>query len=700
MPRSAPLVLQSEAAECGLACAAMIANHHGNGVDISSLRRTFATSLDGISMRSLVAVMDHLCFSTRPVRFEIEYLPSLSTPCILHWEMNHYVVLVRVGAKTVTINDPASGVRTLTRAALSESATGVALECEPRADFVQTRPPPDLRLSELWRPHRGFALSSTAILSLVALGEALGLVVPFVTQLAIDRAIPNGDVETLASLVLVLIGLLVVSAVLQLWRGLMAARVASTVSLGIERSVFRHLLSLPTSFLERRSLGDVINRLESVRPIQAFVTNDAIHLAVDASVLMISLVIILAYEPRLALVPIGFVALSALVRAASTRLVGARTSEVMRAQSREQSLLIETLRSHRAIKLFGREIERLLVWQNALTAHLRASLGLAKFGIALSTGFAVLQGMENALLLLFGGMAVASQQITLGMLVAFLAYANTFSSRAVSALEQLQNYKVLRLHRSRLADIVKHPGETASPSHYAHRRSVELIELEDVSFRYSHFARPLVQRLRFEVRAGCFMLITGPSGGGKSTLFKLLTAVLHPNEGRLLVNGMPVSSYGLADYRKSIGVVMQDDTLLSGSILENVSFFDERMDFERIVEVCTLVGLSHEIDAMPMGYRTLIGDMGSILSGGQKQRLLIARALYHDPDVVFLDEGTANLDAENEARILCGLRDAGKTVVLVSHSSIGRQFSSERWEVRDGEVDRVEGEHRVPVLAV
>lgn len=692
--RSFPVILQSEAADCGLACIAMVVNYYGGGDDVSSLRRRFPVSLDGMTMMQVRSVLDQLHFGTTAIRFEMEYLQSISTPCILHWNMDHFVVLCSVARESITVIDPAHGLQRVPMAAASKAVTGVALECSPRPEFTRSKPQPALRLRELWRPHLGFGSTLISLVALIAMGETLALVAPYIMQLAVDRAIPTGDVGTLAGLVIAMAVLAILAPLLQLWKGVIAARTSSRVSLDIERSIFRHLLHLPSAFIERRSLGDVLSRLESVSPLQQFVSGGALALGVSMVVALLAMLVMLLYSPGLSVVPLVFLACSATVRLGSTGLIGTRTAEVLRADARERSIAIETLRSHRSIKLFSRELDRLAVWQNAVASHLRAGLKLSQFSFYLSTVLSVMAGLEGAILLFFGGLAVSQDRITIGMMVAFMAYASIFTERATSVLEEVQSFKVLRLHKSRLADIVKSPVEQAARSLFEKPRPITGVELRNVTFKYSHFSPELLRSVDAVVHPGSFVLIHGHSGGGKTTLLKLLAGLLSPAGGTLRISDMEVRSYGVLDYRSRIGVVMQDDSLLSGSVIDNVSFFDPKPDLERVVAVCEIAGIAGEIDRMPMGYRSLVGDMGSILSGGQKQRVLIARALYHDPDIVFLDEGTANLDRANEIAILGRLQRMGKTVVMVSHGEVGRSFATHIWEVRDGNIHeaRVERE--------
>jgi ATP-binding cassette subfamily B protein RaxB len=680
------MVFQAEVSECGLACAAMVANSSGNGVSLTDLRREYPVSLSGMSLRSLMIVLNDLGFSVRPMRVDITDMKALTTPCILHWDMDHYVVLSKISRSHVVIHDPAIGVRRLDYAEVNDLFTGVVLECLTSQRFTRSSAPQELRLSELWKPHAGFFSSSLAILLLVISGEALGLSAPALTQVAIDRVMPAGDIRSLVTLTAALVVLGITAATLQLWKNQRASKLSATVSFSIERGVVSHLLRLPTTFLERRSIGDVLGRLDSVAPITTFLSHDCSIMLVDGVVFCLCTMLLLAYHPSLFLIPAVGLVLTAIAKLIYLQSVKAMAASRLRADAREKSVSIESLRAHRALKLFGREFERLLLWQSSIAAGIQASVNMSNQAFTWAYILAVVGTLEGGTLLLMGGWQVALGSMTIGSFVAFSAYASMFSGRGAALLDHTQNFRMLRLHQNRISDIVKAPAELISRSPFDASIPISSLCLVDVSFRYSRFSTETLTNVSFVVPCGKLTLISGRSGGGKSTLIKILAGLLIPEKGQLLVNGAPLTSFGVEDFRRRVGVVMQDDTLLSGTLAENIAFFVSNIKLERVQELALVLGLHDEIMKMPMGYRSLVGDMGSVLSGGQKQRLLIARALYHDPDIILLDEGTANLDFGNEVNVLKQLQTLKKTVVMVSHGAVAHTFCEEHWEVANGQI--------------
>jgi ATP-binding cassette, subfamily B, bacterial CvaB/MchF/RaxB len=279
----------------------------------------------------------------------------------------------------------------------------------------------------------------------------------------------------------------------------------------------------------------------------------------------------------------------------------------------------------------------------------------------------VVFGCENLAVIYLGALAVLDSRMTIGMLFAFVAYKQQFVDKSVRLIEKAIEFRMLDLHLERLADITK-----AEPEPGQVRTSYRVppsgkIEVRDLAFRYGPNESPVFEHVSFTVEPRDYLAITGPSGGGKTTLMKVMLGLLEPTAGEVLIDGMPLATFGVRAFRDYVGVVMQDDHLLSGSIADNICFFDERFDHEHMQECARLACIHDDIIRMPMSYDSLIGDMGSSLSGGQRQRILLARALYRRPKLLFMDEGTSNLDTMIEAKVNASIRRLGLTRVIIAH---------------------------------
>jgi ATP-binding cassette subfamily B protein RaxB len=688
----ASTILQTEAGECGLTCLAMIAEAHGRRETLSELRRRFSTSLSGVTLKSLMAMADQLGFSARAVRCELDELRKLQTPCILHWNMDHYVVLRRVTRRGVlVIADPAKGERLIRPDEASSRFTGIALELTPTPSFERRREAERLRLSDLWSRIRGLKpfLVQLILLSLVL--QVFVLLAPLATQLVIDDVITRGDKELLLALTVGFGALMVAQAAIGWLRSLVELHAGQRLTFQLSGNLLRHLLRLPATFFERRHVGDILSRFGSLAPAQNFLTGGVISVALDALLVVPLGLVMLAYSPLLS----GMVVLNLLVvfavRAAAFPTIRRYAEENLELTARADTVFLETIRAARAIKLAGKEVERHAVWQNALAEQQNVIYRFARFNQTGASGLSVFQGLFGLALLYAGALSVIDGAMTLGTFFAFQAYAGQFSSRVNGLVGQLFAFRMVGLHLERLADIVHTDPEPDGRGGLLDDRPACRIEARGVSFRYGEHEPWIFQDLDLVIEPGESVALVGPSGGGKSTLLKLLIGLYAPATGTILIDGRPLGQLSLQSVRERQGVVMQDDQLLSGSIAENVAFFDPQMDMAKVEAACRAACVHDDISASPLGYLSLIGDMGSILSGGQRQRILLARALYRNPAMLFMDEGTANLDADLEARVMVSLGAMAMTRVMVAHREAAIVAADRVVVIRDRTLQAVAG---------
>ncbi|HUR42018.1 MAG TPA: peptidase domain-containing ABC transporter [Verrucomicrobiae bacterium] len=661
--RRVPVILQAEASECALACLAMVCGYHGRGADLTTLRHRHPASLRGMTLAQLMRHASELGFAPRALRLEPAGLAQLRTPCLLHWDGDHFVVLERVGARC-SIVDPAIGRRAPSRAELDRHFTGVALELEPTVALAAAAPAARLRFADLVRGVRnlGGALTRTLLLSCAL--QALALLAPFYGQLVIDQAIPAGDRQMLAVLGCAFALLAALSATLAAGRATVVLHLASHLQFSWAARLFGHLLRLPLTFFERRHLGDIVSRFRSLNAVQGLVSNAIVEAMLDGVMAVTTLALLLAYHPLLALVPLAAVASYAALRAALLRPQHEAAHEALALSARESSHFIETLRAMATLKASANEGLREAAWQVRVADTLRAGAHSARWGVAQQFGNQLIFGVEGVMVLWLGAVAVIDERLTLGMLVALLAYKSLFTARASALVDRLLDFRLAGVHLERLADIALAPVEESVTGDDAPLQGH--LRLERVRYRHGADEPLLLEDVDLAIPAGDALAIVGPSGCGKTTLLKIMLGLLRPDGGRVLADEREVRHLG-AGYRRQVAAVLQDDALLSGSLAENISFFAERPERERIEHCARLAAIHEDIMRMPMGYLTRVGDLGAALSGGQKQRVLLARALYAKPRVLFLDEATAHVDADTEKRIHAALRTLQITRVLVAH---------------------------------
>ena len=661
-------ILQTESSECGLACLAMIARFWGHDVDLPSMRRRFSISLKGATLKSLIDIAQALELLARPLTVELHTLSALKFPCILHWDMNHYVVLVGVSRKYLQIIDPAGGERRIEISAASRHFTGIALELRPSNSFRPQKSRQEFTLRSLMGHVTGLR---GGLVQLVTLGVALQvctLVMPFFMQWVVDEALVASDRDMLTVLGIGFLLLVVVQTSIAAVRSWVATALATDLNYQWLGNTFGHLIRLPISYFERRHVGDVVSRFSSIQSLQKAMTTQFVEALIDGLLVVATLIVMLLYSLTLTAVAVAAVALYALVRWSMFAQLKEASGQQITYFAKQQSHFLESVRGIQGIRLFGRHAERHASWMNALADQFNAELRVARFSVTYQTANTLLFGAERVIVVWLAASLVLSGSFSVGMLFAFISYKDQFSQRLASLIDKLNEFRMLRLHGERIADIVLTEAESEADTHemsVAHL--LASIELQNVSFRYSEGDAYTLSALNLTIPAGQCIAITGASGCGKTTFVKLLLGLLEPTEGAILVGGRKIQHLGLANYRKIVGAVMQDDYLFSGSIAENVGFFDPTPVQEHIEQCCELAGIHSYICSMPMGYNTFVGAGGSGLSGGQKQRILLARALYRRPKILVLDEATSHLDVGNEHSVNAAIREFPMTRVVVAH---------------------------------
>jgi ATP-binding cassette subfamily B protein RaxB len=432
--------------------------------------------------------------------------------------------------------------------------------------------------------------------------------------------------------------------------------------------LFHHLVRLPLSFFEKRHIGDILSRFQSIEPIRNVLAEGLILAAIDGLMAVATLTMIFIYSARLAVVVLCAFLMYLILRLVTYHRFRNLNEISIRALAQENSNFIESARAIQTIKLFNRESDRESQWFNLHADTVNASIRRGRAAIQFVTMNRAIFGIENIVTVYLAAMLAVANDLTIGMIFAFMAYKMNFTEKASTLIEKILDFRLLDLHLERIADIALSPLEQGHDRPLVHAAPLRgELQLRNVSFRYAETERFVLDNISLSVKAGTFVTIRGPSGGGKTTLLKIMLGLLEPTSGEVFVDGIPLQTMGVRVYREQIAAVMQEDQLLSGSIADNICFIDPNFDHDKMVRCAEVAGVHEEIMAMPMGYDSLIGDMGSSLSGGQKQRVLLARALYKEPRILFLDEGTAHLDVEKEREINEHLRRLSITRISVAH---------------------------------
>lgn len=670
--QAVPMILQTESAECGLACLAMVAVRHGHDTDLLTLRRRFEISTRGVTLASLMTMAEQMGFANRPLRLELEELPQLQTPCILHWDLNHFVVLVKADSNRIVIHDPAMGQRTLTMKEVSPHFTGIGLELTPSKDFQKKEDKTALDLRVLFTGQHGLwrAFGQMALLSIVL--EVFSILMPMLTQWIVDDVVVTRDLPLLMVLAIGIALLAIMSTATQLLRHWVALGTGLAWKISSSTHVFRYMLKLPLAYFDKRHTGDVLSRFGSVNQIQDTITSHLVEVVLDGVVSIVTLTLLFMYSQTLALIVLGVAVAQALVRLAVFRPFRQATEEFIVREAHAQTFLLETLRGISAIKFFAKPTWRVGGWMNQQTSMVNAQVKQERITLLYQAVNGVISAVEQALVIYLAAQMIVNETFSIGMMMAFLAYKGQFLGRMSALIDRIINLRLLKLQAERLGDIVLTPTETPSATHSITSLNKDpaspmTLELRDVTFRYASGEQPILDKLNLTLQTGQAMAVVGPSGCGKSTLLKVLSGQVVPESGDVLLNGQRIENLGSEAFRSVLGTVLQDDQLFSSSVFDNIAMHDGEATPEKVERAAQLACIHDDIMRMPMGYQTLVGGMGATLSGGQKQRVLLARALYKNPRFLLLDEYTSHLDFGTEAAVQASINALGCGRFIITH---------------------------------
>ncbi|WP_231716859.1 peptidase domain-containing ABC transporter [Burkholderia ubonensis] len=670
--RRLPVMLQTQAAECGLACVGMIASYHGHDLDLVSLRRRFSPSLKGATLNDVMLIASRLDLTSRALRLELDELDKLRLPCILHWDMTHFVVLKSMSRGKITIHDPARGERDVPLAEVSDHFTGVALELMPSASFTRTKARESISMAKLVGSVTGIRAAFAQVLLLSAALEVFGIVTPFYMQWVMDQVLVSADADLLTLLAVGFLLVVLFQHAVSALRSWVVTWFSSLLGVQWTANVCSHLFRLPMTYFEQRHIGDVVSRFGAINTIQSTLTTQFVGALLDGVMAIVTLAMLFVYSPTLTWLVLGLFAAYGAIRWIAYRPFRQANEEQIVYAARAQSNLLESIRGVQAIKLANKQEARVATYANAVVESTNKHVAIERLSIGFSTAQGVIAGAGRVVLVWLAAKQVLDGQFSAGMLVAFISFADQFIARGSGLIGTLIDFRMLRLHGERLADIVLTDVESDMEGKVA--RSADAgcttppaIDVRDVRFRYAETEPWVLDGCSLSIAPGESVALVGPSGQGKTTMAKLLLGLLTPEHGSVRVDGVDIRKLGLHQHRELIGCVMQDDILFAGSIADNICFFDPQPEQARIDEAARLAQIHDDIVAMPMGYQSLVGDMGSSLSGGQRQRVLLARAFYRKPAILVLDEATSHLDVERERSINDAVRAMNITRIIIAH---------------------------------
>jgi ATP-binding cassette, subfamily B, bacterial len=667
--RRVPIRLQLSAVECGAACLAMILSYFGRHTKVAECREQIGIGRDGVTAETIARAAR--AYELRVKAYSIAELTDFKyvpLPAIAHWNFEHFVVVEYWSPKTVEIIDPGGGRRRLSMAQFTASFTGVVLTFEPTVQFERHR----AQASWSWQHYLLTYMGQTPglLLQIFAasfLLQGFGLTLPIFTKILVDQVLPLQILGVMSILGISIVMLVLAQVVTHYLRAVLLiylqARIDSRLMLGF----FEHLLTLPFHFFEQRTTGDLLMRLSSNAVIRETLTGQTLSMFLDGTFVLGYLIVLLVQEPWFGMAVFTTGILQVLLLLGTTRQTHDLMQQDLWAQADSQSYLVEALKGIETLKASGTEDRTLEHWSNLFFKQLNISLRRNHLVALVDTAMVALRIFSPLLLLWLGAFYVLSGTMSLGTMLALNAIAVAFLMPLASLVSNGQRLQLVGAHLERLTDVLEAEPEQDLRLVQIAPKLTGQVELKQVSFRYDPNSPLILQNISLAIAPGQKIALVGQSGSGKSTLAKLLLGLYQPTEGEILYDNTPLQVLNWRTLRAQIGVVLQEPSLFSNSIRQNITMNHPNLSLEQVIQATQLAAIHDDILQMPMRYETRIAEGGSGLSGGQRQRLAIARALAHQPTILLLDEATSHLDPVTEHLIEQNLRHLCCTRIVIAH---------------------------------
>ncbi len=660
--------MQSQASDCGLACIAMVLAYHGHHISPAELRRQYGASSRGISLKRLVQICNDLGLNTRPIRTDLEYFNNIKNPVIVHWQFNHFVVVTRVKNGTIEILDPAVGKKKMSMEIFGRQFTGVVLELSPETVRVKPRVAGNLNLGFFAIPKQGIISNTLIILIVAVLFQALGLVPPLLVQVGVDTILPLHDTKLLLIITVGLVVIVLLQAAIMAFRGFVLARIGAFLQIHWISKLIGHTVRIPPEFFAKRHLGDVVSRFSSIDTVRRAALNTLFQFTINIVALIVTGTLMLYYNSLLTILSISFLGAFLPIQYWLSRHYFKESEEEIVAGARAQAKILEIVRGIATIRLSGLESDREMIATNTTIDSVNAGMRKERTYTVSSAVQLAFTSTENLAVLTIGFFLVMKGDLTIGMLLAFVAFKSQFVSAGYSIAHSFLDFSLLRMHLGRIAVLTTEQKDlTLANIETGLSNPSGAIIVENLGFRYSEDDPWVFNNMSFTIEQGKTVAIVGKSGCGKTTLFKILLGLLPATKGSISIGEIPLGHTNWHWLREQVGVVLQDDWLFAGRIVDNIVPVGEQVNIERVRHVCGTACIRGDIESMPMAYYTLTGDAGSTLSAGQRQRLMLARALYREPSMLFLDEFTSFLDRNTEVQILQNLKELNITILMIAH---------------------------------
>lgn len=674
--------MQHDAMQCGIASLAMICNYYGRNTSVGDLSKICFASSEGVSLQGLCDAATIIGLNSIPGKVTIDSLCNENLPCILHWNQNHFVVLYKVKGNKFFIADPSKGLRKYTLEQIHKhwigttsngQEKGIALFLEPTESFKKTEKKKGSSLQSfnfLYQYTKQYRKYFTQIIIGLLLGCILQLILPFLTQSIVDIGIKNNDIGFIWLILLGELMIVVGRTATDFIRRWLLLHISMRINISLVSDFFIKLLKLPMSFFDTKLMGDLLQRINDHSRIQSFLTNQVLSIVFSLLSFIIFGLVLSIYNKLIFCI---FLSGSIIYGLWIGKFLNKRKVldyELFEQQAKNQNKTYQLLTSMQEIKLQDCERRRRWEWEDTQAELFNVQMDSLKLQQTQEAGSIFINEVKNIIITVLAATSVINGHMTLGAMLAVQYIIGQLNSPVEQLMSFIYSLQDVKISLERINEIHEGRNEESKENQATGFDNEKSIGIDNVDFKYDpHALKKTLERVSFDIPAGKVTAIVGASGSGKTTLIKLMLGYYHVMSGRINIAGRNINEYNLKWWRRHCGVVMQDGVIFSESIARNIAVDDSDIDVERLERAARIANIHEYIMGLPLKYNTMIGRDGVGLSQGQKQRILIARAVYKNPDFIFLDEATNALDAKNERAIVENLDEfyKGRTVVVVAH---------------------------------
>jgi len=661
---------QLQASECGPACLAMLLNHFGRKVTVAEINRSCGVGRGGVMAGMLVEVARTHGVNLKVFSALASALRTVQTPAILHWEFKHWVVLEKWTSTHAIIVDPAMGRQKVSLERFSECFTGIIL-------ITDSITPPLTAPPVASRAFTGFfkrAIGQSSILALISLillaallGQILGLLAPYFSEILLDKVLPQRMSQLMPVLAVAATAIILSRLVAEYMRSVVLIAVRKRLDAQLVPSLVGHLLQLPYGFFQGRATGDLLNRLNSYTSLRYVVSDQAVAAFIDLLFVVVYVVALLAADAREVPIIAALAALQGIIAFLRYRRLEGLAHRELESDAAQQNALVDMLRGIQHVKATGRERFALAHWRSLFNRRLDASSARAYASTIIDTVSDAVQNATPLLLLWYGAIEVLSGRMSAGMMFTVMFWAMSLMRPILSLVSNAQNLQMAAAYAERLDDILSTQPEGKGSTDTIQLPLRGEIDFRDVSFRYPGERALALCNINLQIRPGEKLAIVGRTGSGKTTLLMLLLGFYRCTSGTILVDGIPLEEWDLQCLRRQIGTVLQDETLFAGSVWNNLTLGYPEAQIDDVIHAAITANIHEDISKLPIGYETYVSENGRNFSGGQKQRLALARALISNPRILLLDEATSHLDLLTESAIDRALNRISCTRLIIAH---------------------------------